>query len=636
MRAMTARAAATAVAAGALLVPLAAPAHAVTTTATVVAYTADTNGDGLDELYTRAADGSGAPAKLFSTTNDISLPSLSPDGTKIAYLESNETATNTPYRLFVRTLNPLSAPVQLASGWFGGSVGWSADSANIVYSLLNPSTYAFGTYWKPATGGTPTLVAGTDTNYSEEPSFSPSGRQVALDAINDAGDYVGIDLVTLATGVRARLAGTTGGSDPVWSPDGQYIVFQKLVGCAVGLFRIPSGGGTPVQIRVVANRFLGSAEYTRDGAQLYWAEGPLDCGSHTAGDIWVGNADGTGAAKLAVTAVGEKSTSVTGGTAVTDTTAPDAPVVAEEGIVGATTARIGWGAPGDATEFYVFVKPSGDAPPASPADGTPAYHGSARSATVTGLTTGVTYDLYVFAVDASGNASAASAAHVARPTVPPVLATIPRVGVATTTASFPVKWTGTSSPYRLDSGEKVRNTTTNVWSTAPVFTTRMPSTELKSTTVTGAQGHSYYFRVRGSDGLGNATEWSATKAADVPMDDRWGGLSYGASWVAHASSSRYLGTYKTTTSATQVSSAKTYTSKFTVIGDRCATCGKFRVYVDGVLKATVDSYASTTKTRQVLYAGGSLGAIKPHSIKIVTLATSGRPRVTLDAIGLMR
>ena len=61
--------------------------------------------------------------------------------------------------------------------------------------------------------------------------------------------------------------------------------------------------------------------------------------------------------------------------------------------------------------------------------------------------------------------------------------------------------------------------------------------------------------------------------------------------------------------------------------------GKFQVYVDGVLKATVDTYAATNQPRTVVWQGavGGTGASSP-TIKIVNLATPGRPRIDLDAV----
>jgi hypothetical protein len=629
-----------------LLVPLATPANAVTTTSTIVAYTADVNGNGIAELYTRPADGSGVPARVFQNTEDVWLPSLSPDGTKIAYL-MNDAAVNgfEMYRLYVRSL---SAPYSSDPGTLllnldvTASVGWSRDGTKIVASAINWTTFAFGTYIVNSDGSLePTPVGTTEDVYGEEPSFSPSGTQIAIDVIDDDGNYVGIDLITLETGKRARIAGTTGGSDPVWSPDGQYILFQKyLPSCGVGLYRVPAGGGTPVAFHLAEGRFLGSAEYSRDGSQVFWADSPMkSCGTTAKGDIWVGTADLSGVvvrSNLTNTpTVYEYGTTVAGGTLASDTTPPAAPVIATTGSIGATSAGITWTADGDATDFIVLRKPQGDPAPTSTSDGTLVYHGPAHAATATGLTTGTAYDFYVFAIDASGNMSGVSAAHSARPTAPPVMSAIARVGIGTTTTAFNVNWTGSTPTFQLQVGEK-KKSASGAWSTGPSYTTLVASTPDKTYAFTGAQARTYYFKARGFDEYGNATAYATPSVVHVPIDERWSGFTYSAGWVSKSAADRYLGTYRTSITRGASVSTRADTSRFTIIGDKCSTCGKFEVWIDGVRKATVDTYSSTPKVRQILYSSGVYSAIKPHSIRIVVLGTSGRPRVSLDALQLRR
>lgn len=635
----------TAAVASLLLAPFSAPAHAVTTTSTIVAYVTDTNDNGILEMYTRPADGSGSPTRTFSNTKDVLLPSLSPDGTKLAYLGHAVTVDGRPhFYLYVRTISPtVSAPTLLLAKDVTASVAWSKDGTKLVASAVDWTTFTFGTYVVNADGsGSPTLVPGTDEEYSEEPSFSPSGTQVALDGFTDDGDYAGIDLVTLETGKRARIAGTTGGSDPVWSPDGQHILFQKeLPSCGVGLYRVPAGGGTPVAIREVPGRFLGSHEYSRDGTQIFFADAPFrECGTTTPlSDIWLMNADGSGATQVAVTPDWHESgISVAGGTpAPDDTTPPAAPVINAMGTVGPTSAVIGWTAEGDATDFVVLRKNHGDPAPTSTTDGTLVYHGPAHSARATGLATDVSYDLYVFAIDSSGNTSPVSLVHPVHTLPRPVMRAIPRVGTATANTTFTVRWLGSATSYQGVVGERKRVSSVR-YSADPVYTTWFASTTAKSQTFTGNPGHSYYFKVRGVDEFGNVTLFaSPPSAAHVPLDDRWRAFSLTAgAWVDKTSSSRYLGTYRTTITSNARMTAATDTDRFVIIGDRCATCGRFQVYIDGVLRTTVDSYASTTRVRQVLYASRDLGAISRHRITIVTLRTAGRPRVSIDALAIRR
>lgn len=617
-----------------LLAPLTTAAEAVTTTSTVIAFSADPNGDGFSEIYTRPADGSGTPTLLIAVpSRDVWTPTLSPDGTKIAYLQKTIAEES---RLYVRNVNGTGSPVLLSDTDVISAPNWSADGTKVAFTWIDWDVFEGGSYWVPATGGTPTLIPKTDEDIAGEPSFSPSGRQVAVVGFTDEGDVAGIDMVTLSTGTRARIKGTEGGEDPQWSPDGRYILFQKGTACGYSLYRVPAGGGTPTPFRVVANRFLGAAEYSRDGSQVFWTQTTFGCTSFRAGELYVANADGSNPQPVASTPdVYEFHSSVAGGTPLVDTTAPAAPVINAVGTVGATTATISWTAEEDATEFVVLRKDSGEAAPTSITDGALVYHGAARSATATGLVTGTTYDFYVYAIDSSGNEGPVSAVHSAKPTPVPVLAAIPRVGVADPTALVSASWSSAATTFDVAVGERRKNSA-GVWSSAATYTVKATGTAEKSYSFTGAQARTYFVKVRAHDGLGNVTAYTAPKSAHVPLNENWSGFAYSAGWTGVASATRYLGTYKYSLGADKSVSAKLDTSSFTVIGDKCSSCGAFKVYVDGVHKATIDTYSSTTKTRQVLYAGGNFGTIKGRTIKIVSVGTAGRSRVDLDGIALTR
>jgi hypothetical protein len=57
--------------------------------------------------------------------------------------------------------------------------------------------------------------------------------------------------------------------------------------------------------------------------------------------------------------------------------------------------------------------------------------------------------------------------------------------------------------------------------------------------------------------------------------------------------------------------------------------------VDGVLEASVDTYAASTSYRQVVFAR-SWSTLGPHTLKIVVVGTAGRPRVDIDAFEVLQ
>lgn len=57
--------------------------------------------------------------------------------------------------------------------------------------------------------------------------------------------------------------------------------------------------------------------------------------------------------------------------------------------------------------------------------------------------------------------------------------------------------------------------------------------------------------------------------------------------------------------------------------------GKAQIYFDGVYQTTVDTYAAVNTNRVVMWDKNLAGSVN-HTIKVVNLATSGRPRIDID------
>ncbi len=65
------------------------------------------------------------------------------------------------------------------------------------------------------------------------------------------------------------------------------------------------------------------------------------------------------------------------------------------------------------------------------------------------------------------------------------------------------------------------------------------------------------------------------------------------------------------------------------------TRGKFQVFLDGKLSKTIDSRASTNINRVYAWDSGPLAA-GTHAVKIVNLATAGRSRIDINAMGSLQ
>jgi hypothetical protein len=147
-------------------------------------------------------------------------------------------------------------------------------------------------------------------------------------------------------------------------------------------------------------------------------------------------------------------------------------------------------------------------------------------------------------------------------------------------------------------------------------------------------GHTYQFRVRARDKAGNVGAWKAgpilrpaltqqtspaVTFAGTTVTTTYGGYSGG--------SERYLAT------AGAAAGYSTTARSLSFVTTRGPTRGSVRIYVDGVLQATVDLHAATTTYRFVAFSM-TWPSVGTHRIRVVSVGTPAR--VDIDAFGVIR
>jgi hypothetical protein len=218
----------------------------------------------------------------------------------------------------------------------------------------------------------------------------------------------------------------------------------------------------------------------------------------------------------------------------------------------------------------------------------------------------------------------------------PVLAS-----TTSTTGPFTVSWSGTHA-HDYDVSYALKTKVGSVWTQGPWVAWKTATTATSAVFGSGGlpvavtQGQTYRFLVRSHDALANPS-LTVTKATTAPFDDRNAAMTYSSGWISVAAAGRWLGTVRQSGTVNAKVSLKSETDRFTVVGDKCAACGQFKVYIDGVGKGTFDSHASSTLTRQALWTSTVFsGGIKSHTISIVVVGTAGRPKVVIDGIANYR
>ena len=161
-----------------------------------------------------------------------------------------------------------------------------------------------------------------------------------------------------------------------------------------------------------------------------------------------------------------------------------------------------------------------------------------------------------------------------------------------------------------------------------------PTTLSASTRQAGRRmktGHTYALRLRARDAAGNWSPWvESTPFAPVLSQDTSPTLARSGGWTRY-----YRSWMSGGTSLYSRTRGKWVQRSFTgraiaLVGSKSPGRGKAKVYIDGVLAATVDFRRSSAAHRQVVFTR-SWATARPRTLKVVVLGTSGRPRVDVDA-----
>jgi hypothetical protein len=184
-----------------------------------------------------------------------------------------------------------------------------------------------------------------------------------------------------------------------------------------------------------------------------------------------------------------------------------------------------------------------------------------------------------------------------------------------------IAWSGSDVGSGIDHYELVQRIDGGPW---------VPTSLTGTSTTRSLYGHTYQFGVRAIDRAGNVGAWvygSSFKIAGVSQASS--AVHYAGSWTTSTSTQWWGGTARSSSKAGSTASY-TFTGKSIAwVGLKASNRGKANVYVNGVLKATVD-LRSTTVQKQVVVWAANYSTSARRTVTIKVLGTSGRPRVDVD------
>jgi Tol biopolymer transport system component len=174
--------------------------------------------DGIWEIYSMNSDGSAQRRLTYSTEDGAFLPSWSPNGRKIAYL--NITNILDPY-YHLKVMNADgSNQTTLTTVFYSGTryaLSWSPDGTKIAFNSA-------GDIHAINVDGSNLVNLTNHPAHDGEPSWSPDGSQIAFTSNRTTLPY-GIHIMN-ADGSNVQQYGTGNFSfAPKWSPDGERLLF---------------------------------------------------------------------------------------------------------------------------------------------------------------------------------------------------------------------------------------------------------------------------------------------------------------------------------------------------------------------------------------------------------------------------
>jgi hypothetical protein len=188
-----------------------------------------------------------------------------------------------------------------------------------------------------------------------------------------------------------------------------------------------------------------------------------------------------------------------------------------------------------------------------------------------------------------------------------------------------ITWTGTDADSGIASYDVQRSYD------GAAYATIASATTATSLDWTMTPGHTYKFRVRARDKAGNVGAWTTAYSWHAYLrQNSYASIGYTGTWATGANAQASGGSVKSSSTA-----GDTATLTFSGRGIGLVTTlgpnhGAVQVWVDGVLSATIDTYADADAPRQVVFSKG-WSSYASHTIKLVVVGTPGHPLFDLDA-----
>ena len=251
--------------------------------------------DGQADLFKMKANGNGQ--RIIGAGFANAFPGqLSPDGSRVTFV--SDSGMGTGFDVWVADVDGANAMELSSFDGFFFDPSWNPAGTKIVFSVYTAATSSLEVFTVNANGGTPKRITDTPKIDEYQPVWSPDGRWIVVSANNDNDAVFNYDLYRYASdgSRRMRITDTPKRYEgsPEFSADGNRVSFVSAGGSGQGDVMTMKLNGT-VARNVTRNVGV-------DVTQAIWLpNGRIAFGGRPVGEdieIWTISADGSGRDRL--------------------------------------------------------------------------------------------------------------------------------------------------------------------------------------------------------------------------------------------------------------------------------------------------------------------------------------------------
>lgn len=217
--------------------------------------------DYREEIFSVNPDGSDFTQLTHNSEKDKWIPSVSPDGSKIAFVSGEE--------IFI--MNADGSDIT-AFPYEGSHPSWSPDGNRLTFS--SEMDHRSGSIYTSKLDGSDLnrLTTGTD-KFDSDPDWAPKGNKIAF----RRSETEGVNIYTIkpdGTGLTQQTEDEGKNEDPAWSPDGSRIAFvSDRDGYYAELYIMNADGSNPV--RMTSNSEIDKyPSWSPDGSEIVFSSRP--------------------------------------------------------------------------------------------------------------------------------------------------------------------------------------------------------------------------------------------------------------------------------------------------------------------------------------------------------------------------